>query len=425
MIVRIRQRTDCEKLILAIIGITLLEGSVSIFIPQIHPIFYLTDLLNVVLFLVMVVRRRFSKLFNSSLRGFIICFALFGLCAISGIIINFSNIALHLWGIRRIFANLIFFLACVLFEHSYELKFINKLFWINLAVSIIEGILGYRQDWVGGIYGIVRGNVNGPLNLLLIIIMTKIILDFINKEANFKQTFFIGVALLGIATFAELKIFYVEIVILIALCSLVTKFSFRKLMLIVFGGIGAIVGIKLLFVLFPDISPNMFTISNMWRYLTNPGGYVGQFAGDTGDMNRLAFWDKAMAQLPDMFDKLFGLGLGNTEYIEVLGLKSQFYITHRALHYFMFPLPMILLQMGTFGMILYLMLFALLFLAIRKQKVIAEEETATLYQMAEVLCLMAFVITVYDTSLLGKGGFLYFYVLSLPFIKAKGKGGSV
>lgn len=421
MVIRLRKRSDCEKIILAILMVTFIEGTLSAFIPQIHPIFYFTDVLNFLLLCTMISKKSSRYMYNSNLRYFFFFFVLFCIFAAISIITNFSNLVLHLWGIRRIYTNFIFFFACVFFGYSNNIKFIDRLLVWNIIMCIIEVLLGYRQDYVGGIYGTSGGDVNGPLNLLLIIIVTKSIIQYINKKEKFQRVLLVLASSVGIAAFAELKAFFVECIVLIVLCSLVTKFSYKKLFLYIVSAIGAIVGIKLLFMIFPDISENMFSAAGIWRYLTNPGGYVGQFAGNAGDMNRLAFWDKSMALLPNAFDKLFGLGIGNCEYIDVLNLKSSFYISHWRLHYYMFPLVWVLLQQGIIGMVLYILLFVALFFAIRKQKDSRKFNDITLYQVAEVLCLMAFVITIYDTSLMGKGGFLFFFVLSLPFNRAREK----
>ena len=114
---------------------------------------------------------------------------------------------------------------------------------------------------------------------------------------------------------------------------------------------------------------NIFTPAFMWRYLTNSGGYVGQFAHNAGDVNRLAFWDKCVALFNNKFEFLFGFGLGNCDQIEMLALKSKIYMQYGQLHYYMFPLPMILLQQGVIGMILYIMLYIAIFVAVlRKYK---------------------------------------------------------
>ena len=75
-------------------------------------------------------------------------------------------------------------------------------------MCIIEVLLGYRQDYVGGIYGTSGGDVNGPLNLLLIIIVTKSIIQYINKKEKFQRVLLVLASSVGIAAFAELKAFF-------------------------------------------------------------------------------------------------------------------------------------------------------------------------------------------------------------------------
>ncbi|MDM8293280.1 hypothetical protein [Faecalicoccus pleomorphus] len=419
MKIRIRNRTNYEKIILCIFIVIFGEGILSIFIPQIHPVYYLTDLLNVVLFISLLKKRMKSILNNVYLRFFYLILFLYITLAIFGVIFNFSNIVLHLWSFRSYFTTIIFFIECVSFEHSDSIDFLDKLMWINFIVCIIEMVLGYRQDWIGGVYGVSRGQVNGPLNILLIIIFSRSLVGYINKEISIRNIIIVGISSLIIAIFAELKIFYVEMVVIFVTATLMTKFSFKKLVLIVLGILGILIAIRVTLFIFPDMSRDMFTPSSMWNYLTNPGGYVGQFANNAGDVNRLNFWDKCVALFNNKFELLFGLGIGNCDQIEVLGLKSQMFMQYETMHYYMLPLPMILLQQGILGMILYIMLFISLFFAILKKYRLKDFASKSQIQMTLILCMMAFIITIYDTSLLGKGGYLFFYILSLPFIKCK------
>lgn len=416
MKIKIRHRTDFEKVIFGIFIVVFGEGILSIFVPQIHPVYYLVDLLNTILFVGMIKKRLREKQRNSYLDFFYFLILLYIILAVIGAIVNYSNIMLHLWSFRNYFTTLLFFVECVSFEHTYKIDFLNKLTWINFMICLIEVLLGYRQDWLGGLYGVSGGQVNGALNILLIIICTRFIVQYINKEISVLNILSVGVTSLMVATFAELKIFYVEVVVIFVLASLVTKFSLKKIVLIISGTIGILVAIRYIFLIFPDIDKKMFTISYMWNYLTNPGGYVGQFAHDAGDVNRLAFWDKCVALFQNKVELLFGFGIGNCDQIELLGLKSYIYMQHGGLHYYMFPLPMILLQQGVIGMLLYILLFVALFFAVLKKYKSNDYISKSQMQMTLILCVMAFIITIYDTSLLGKGGYLFFYIISLPFI---------
>lgn len=416
MKIRIRYRTDFEKIILGVFIVIFGEGILSIFVPQLHPIYYLTDVFNIVLFVGLLKKKIHEKQKRSYLSFFYLLVLVYIFWTIIGGIINYSNIVLHLWSFRSYFSTILFFIECVSFEHLDDVRFLDKLIWLNFAICIVEIALGYRQDLVGGVYGVVRGQVNGPLNILLIIIFSKTIVQYINKEISMLNILFVGISSLIVATFAELKIFYVEIAIIFVIASLVTKFSLKKLVLIILGTIGILVAIKVSLLIFPEMDKNMFTPSFMWSYLTNPGGYVGQFSHNAGDVNRLAFWDKCVDLFDNKFDFLFGFGIGNCDQIEILGLKSDMYMRYGNLHYYMFPLPMILLQQGVIGMILYIMLFIAIFVAVLRKYRTEYNVPKSQMQMTLILCVMAFIITIYDTSLLGKGGYLFFYILSLPFI---------
>ena len=414
--IKIKRRTDCEKIIMLIFLVISLEGIFSVFIPQAHVLYYLVDILNIILVLECMGSRRIDKLFNKITKLFMLCFVLFLMFSFIGTAVNFSNIILHIWGYRRILSTLFFFIACICFQRTQDLDFINKLFWLNLSISIIEILLGYRQDCVGGLYGVSQGQVNGPLNILLIIFTTKVIIEYINKETSIKKLLLYIFTSLFIAAYAELKIYFVELVLIVALCSLVTKFSLKKLLLFILGGIAAIVGVTMLSSVFSDFSMDILSIKYIWNYITNPGGYVGQFDYNAGDVNRLSFWNKCIIYLNGTLERLFGLGVGNCDSINIINVQSEFYIQHNSLHYYMFPLPMILLEQGILGFVLYIFMFVAIFVAINRREKTGTHLSTSVFQIAKVLNLMAFVITIYDTSILGKGGFLFYYILSLPLV---------
>ena len=207
MKIKIRRRTDLEKVIFGIFVIIFGEGILSIFVPQIHPLYYLTDLFNIILLVGLIKKRMQEKRINFYLRPFYLVITLYIVLTIIGVIVNYSNLALHLWSFRNYYTTLLFFVECVSFEHTDRIDFLDKLAWINFVVCLIEVALGYKQDWVGGIYGVSGGQVNGALNILLIITFSKFIVQYLNKEISTLNILIAGVTSLIIATFAELKIF--------------------------------------------------------------------------------------------------------------------------------------------------------------------------------------------------------------------------
>ena len=58
MIIKTRHRTDFEKVILGIFIVIFGEGILSIFVPQIHPIYYFTDVLNIILLVGVLIKKK-------------------------------------------------------------------------------------------------------------------------------------------------------------------------------------------------------------------------------------------------------------------------------------------------------------------------------------------------------------------------------
>ena len=96
MKIKIRHRTDFEKVIFGIFIVVFGEGILSIFVPQIHPVYYLVDLLNTILFVGMIKKRLREKQRNSYLDFFYFLILLYIILAVIGAIVNYSNIMLQL-----------------------------------------------------------------------------------------------------------------------------------------------------------------------------------------------------------------------------------------------------------------------------------------------------------------------------------------
>ena len=171
-------------------------------------------------------------------------------------VINYQSVFYYLWGFRNNFRFYVYFLACMIYlkheDAETYISWFDKVFWVNVLVALIQYfMLDIRQDFLGGIFGVEKG-CNGYLNIFQVIIVTKSLVYYLNKKESLISCVTKCSMALLIAAFAELKFFFVEFGIIIVLVVLLTKFSWKKILIILGGSIGIIIGTEILIGLCPS-----------------------------------------------------------------------------------------------------------------------------------------------------------------------------
>lgn len=335
-------------------------------------------------------------------------------------LVQYQSVLYYLWGIRgnfRFYMAFLFFVA-FLTEESVEryLKAVDVFFWINLAVSLIQFLgMGLRGDHLGGLFGMQRG-CNQYTNILLLVVLAKSTFSYLAGKEKFRLCLAKFVASLAIAILAELKVVFVELVILVGWAVLSTNFSWKKVWITLGSVVGIIVGTVLLSMLFAGHARNWFTLGNLWEIVTSERGYTS-----SGDLNRLT----AIPQLNERFlrtwwQQLFGMGLGNCDTSSFAFINTPFFEKYSYLHYSWFSIPMIYLETGYIGLAMFLGFFMLTFVqAWRRRK---SGEGKQLYcEMGMIMSVMACLIALYNSSLHAESGYLVYFVLALPFIRRSAK----
>ena len=334
---------------------------------------------------------------------------------------KFQSPLYYLWGLRNNFRFYVFFFSCIYMLKRRDidkiLRLFDYIFWINFFVCLYQFFIqGYRQDLLGGVFGTQTG-CNGYLNIFMIIVLTKTIVYYINK----KETIYMFITKLAItlliAALSELKFFYVEMVVIVAVAVLQSTFSWKKVFLILSFYVGVYLGLQLLSYYFPSSDNSSYTIMGLIQGGASAGGYTA-----TNDFNRLTGVSIINQQfLTTLPQKIFGLGLGNCD----SNLSYEFLITPFAklythLHYGWFMLPFSYLEVGIIGLIFIFGFFILVFIFARKKMKsrIVEPE---LCQMSMIMGGCAIMLIIYNASLRTEAGYMLYFVLSLPFIRKNRK----
>ena len=218
---------------------------------------------------------------------------------------------------------------------------------------------------------------------------------------------------LVISALAELKFFYIEFIVILIVASLLTSFSYRKLIIIVGAAIGFIFGTAFLVRLYPIFS-GVFELEGLIENATSVGGYTG-----IGDMNRFTGIPMVNELFFDnMSERLFGFGLGNCDYADSYAfLTTPFFSKYSGYHYTWLSAVWMYLETGAIGLIMFMGFFVLvaLFALVRMKK---QKEYRHVYQITFILSLCCILIAIYNASLRTESAFLIYTVLSMAFWKS-------
>lgn len=330
-------------------------------------------------------------------------------------LLHLQSILYFLWGFRNLFRFYIAFFAYANLMNERDIEkwfsFLDILFWVNIVFSVLQFLfLGIRQDCLGGIFGISGGTNGYTTALLCIVVVRHMCLSFEQKESLWKSMRICGASLL-IAAMAELKAFFVLIVLIMVVTAALTKFSFKKVALMIAVTFAAFAASQILVYWFGF--NNFFSISGVIEHALRES-YSNSTAGDVNRLSAITTLNRLILKTP--IERWFGLGLGNCDTASFAIFNTPFYEKYAHLHYTWFTAPKIYLEMGYVGLVLYIMFFVQCLLM--TYKVFLQKKGNRIYcQMAIVMVLICCILSFYNASLSYEAAYILYFVLALPFIR--------
>ncbi|MBR3928252.1 MAG: hypothetical protein IKJ65_04535 [Clostridia bacterium] len=343
-------------------------------------------------------------------------FIFFGVTLI-GFVLGEKSPFYYMWGFRNNFRFFIYFFACSVFLRRDDaegyLNALDLLFYLNFIVVLFQFFVqGWSGDYLGGIFGIHKGS-NAATIIFLLIVCARAILNTFNYSESIWVCLIKCLFSIIVSIFAELKIFFVLLGLLVGLSSVYTKNSTRKVIVIIFSVAALYIGAQLLAVIFPSWE-NWFSIEYMMEHVSSTNGYT-----DSGDLNRLTgvhiIWGNFLITWPE---RLFGLGLGNCDTSAFSFLNTSFFQRYAYLHYNWFSIAFMFLETGILGLGFYVGFFVVLYVCINRR--LKDDPEAKVYcQLAKVLTVVSMILIVYNQSMRIEAAYMIYFVLALPFIQQK------
>lgn len=325
----------------------------------------------------------------------------------------------YLWGIRnnfRFFAGFFAFAALLDREDADRcFRFLDGLFWVHIALCLVQFfLLGIRQDYLGGIFGLDRGDNAAYSILFFSVYLSRWMLAMMNGQAGLAACAVRCAAALMVAALAELFGFFLIFAMLLLLSGVLTRFSWRKCLLLLGAGAAFFACSALLLELFGEGS--RLTPQIILRRL-----FAENYATDEdlGRLTAIPTLSRTLMRLPRQ--QLFGLGLGNCDTSAFALCTSDFYRQYSHLHYTWFLSAFLFLETGYVGLGLYLALFlTCLFRALGERK---RPGAHLLYsQMGVLAAALCMVLTFYNSALRSEAGYMAWFALALPWMGRRQSG---
>lgn len=319
------------------------------------------------------------------------------------------SISVYVKGCINYFRFYIFYLACITFLNVEHVKKMVHIIWvvfiINIFICLYEFfVLGCKMDFLGGSFGYIYGG-NSGLNILLCVVTPIIVCDYIQKKISQKKLAFFVAVLLLIAAAGELKIFFIEFIVMTAFCMIMLKPNANTVKLILISIAFLILMVNLLDMLFPGSMETLLNPEDTTSYLTN--GYV------TGSLGRFSMF----GQLEKLFygkyplTKYFGFGLGMFDATSSAPLA----IHYSYLQVGWFGNATILLNSGYVGLIsLYVFLICTL---VRGFAAFLRDKTNTVLVMSISMTGIAIICMWYNATMSSAStGYLMYFLFAIPAI---------
>lgn len=323
---------------------------------------YLNDI--AIFFILLLMNVKFFKTFNESNNTIIVFgIGLFFITSTISALFNFVPVRLFIWALRNSFRGIILLFAATVYLNENDLSKIFdtllKLQIINLLLALYQFfILNHKMDDIGGIFGYGNGAGVNIFNALLIAYYLN---KYLYEKKGFLKLFFVIVSSIIIAAVAEEKMTYIMFGIIFLISVLFSKFSFKKLIAVLIGILGMVIGLFILKYYYPDMYEIMTDFDLLIKYsqTTYEEGYriprLGAFKFISNN-----FFDST-------FNEIFGLGFGNGETSNIAIFQSDFYNRYGSYNYRWFTHQWIFLESGYLGILSFILMFGTILISLIKK----------------------------------------------------------
>lgn len=373
---------------------------------------YLLDVLNILCFIYILCSKYVKSIIRYlKMKPVILSIVIFVCICLFSDIINKVSPSLILWASRNNYRFFIFFIAMVCFLKKNEFYKIEKiiigLYFPNFILSLLQFfVLGLKGDNLGGIFG--NSNTNALTNAYLCIVIALILQKYFRKKKSFLVLVSYLMCGIIIASLAELKIFFIELPIIVGLSFIQNKLSMKSILLVILCFSGLYMGISMLLKYFPQWTSSFESLESLIRVGNNVGGgYRLSRIGGIQVISQNFFHN-------DLLSKLFGLGFGNCEYSSFSFFTSSFYKTYGSLNYRWFMHLNMFLECGYMGVIGYIGILVANIYCLWNLKINCSDEEGYA-GFGIIICIIMILLFFYNSTLREEPGYMVYFALAMPY----------
>ena len=333
-----------------------------------------------------------------------------------GLLLNGGKVLLILWASRNVFRFFAYFIICVHYLRKDDvlrlLDALYKLRWLNFILCLYQYfVMGKEQDYLGGMFGTMKG-CNAGTNVYLCILIVLAVCRYLDGREKIGSALLTVITSVIIAALSELKVLYFEIVAIVGI-ALFLGHKKGKLWPIVLSIVVSIVaGLLLLKVVFPKHYEIVVNWTDLLDYgSTSESAYKLSRFNAFSNINEL-FFDGNTAK------NLFGLGFGNCEYSVYSFLTSDFFRSYGFYNYRWFAHQMMFLESGYIGFFLYLgILVSIILCAYRAMK--QDKQMQYLGRFVVIFGVLTILCLWYNAGIRTESGYLAYFALAAMAICQK------
>ncbi len=213
------------------------------------------------------------------------------------------------------------------------------------------------------------------------------------------------------ASLSELKVFFLELAVIIIGCIGLSKKSIKIGLIGIGGVLSIILGINVIYRYFPQFA-DFFKMDTLIAYLGKDAGYQG--VGTINRLNAISYVFSRFLHSP--LERILGIGLGNADFSSFSFLQSSFYNNYSWTLYQFFYAPFVLIETGILGLISFMAIFIKYVSSAIRMKP-NSKESSSYRVIAIMISIMSIAMIFYNQSLkMETSGYLVHALLVIPFV---------
>ena len=395
----------------------LFYGAIRDYLDLPGAISYFIDILNIAVTAWLIFyKRALTEIFELRLQRVLGAVLLLTAVSLLTAILNHVRFLLVLWSCRNMLRYFPFFFATIIFwDRRAADIYSNALIWLQIPNAILcffqFFIKNERGDEMGGIFGNVAG-CNAFLCAFLFIVITLVVQKYLNGKANIIVMCASCFSAMVISAFAELKVSYLVIPLIIIASFMLNRPSLKTFILAAVITYGMVVAINLIVFYFPYWTDS-FSSLKAFLHLGKEtgGGYYISRLGAFSEINEYFFKNSIVRNL-------IGYGFGNCEYSSFDFLTSEFFERYGVINYRWFSHMMWFLQTGYLGIICCAAFIVTSFFWITNMK-LRFGDAGGIGSFGQIMCGVIIISFAYNCSMTIEAGYLMFAALAVPFVYYK------